>query len=326
MTPDGPPAAAAGRSLPVRLLLRFVHRDDRGRRLHPAARWLLAQHGRDPVRFGMTVPCRQCGERALVRLVRLSPRRGRYWCGRCGAVVTLTARSDLRLVADRPPPAAPVPVAGSRPDGVDVRQVMPAAMLGWVESRTRRPISVDRLDKPTMYQLYKRWDTHLAGLAVEGSPPAAPGLPSFSAVVGALHDRCYRTELVVETLAGTVAATHRALYERVEHARRWLATRAGELCWIVSRVPQGALAVPDRGEVEAAVAALRSGGQPGPAAGRAARAALFGTDGGPTLRTLQAVYPAEEMLVALDEYLVSGRRPLRADVLSHLTAPGRTVP
>jgi hypothetical protein len=322
MTPDGPPAVATARSLPVRLLLRIIQRNDRGRGSHPALRWLLAQGGRDPTRFEMTLPCRQCGEHAFVRLLRLSPRHGRYWCGRCGAVVTLTTRSDLRLVAKPPPPAAPAPAAGSRPDEVDVRQVMPAAMLSWLRSRTGRPVSVDRLDKPTMYQLYNRWDTHLASLAVEGRP----GLPAFSSVVGALHDRCYRTELVVEMLHGSAPATRRALYERVEHARCWLAGRAGELCWIVRRLPDGVLAVPDQDEVEAAVAALRSGGQPNPIAGRAARAALFGTEGGPTLRTLQAVYPAEEMLVALEEYLASGERRLRADVLSHLTAPGRTVP
>jgi hypothetical protein len=271
----------------------------------------------------MTVPCRQCGERAFVRVLRLSPRRGRYWCGRCGAVVTLTSRADLALVAERPPPAPRELMAGPRQNEVDVREVMPDAMLGWLESRIRRPVSLDRLDKPTMYQLYNRWDAHLASLAVEDQQLA---LPSFSAVVGALHNRCYRTELVVEMLLGSTAAGHRALYERVEHARCWLATRAGELCWIVSRLPQGMLAVPDRDEVDAAVAALRSGGQPGPLAGRAARAALFGTEGGPTLRALQAVYPAGEMLVALETYLVSGERPLRADVLSRLSAPGRTVP
>jgi hypothetical protein len=46
-----------------------------------------------------------------------------------------------------------------------------------------------------MYQLYKRWDTHLgqlppgslAELAVDGEPPPLAGLPAFSAIVGALH-------------------------------------------------------------------------------------------------------------------------------------------
>lgn len=342
--PDPPRTAPAGRSWLVRLLLRFVHRHDRSGR-HPAVRWLLARAGRDPARSGLAVDCRQCGDPSSVSLLRLSPRRARYWCRRCGAVVTLTTRSEVRQVRARPGP--PVPAAAPGLDRTDARQVLPTAMLRWVESWSRRPVTLEALDKSTMYQLYQRWDAHLArlsppalaGLAVEGEPPPLAGLPPFSAVVGALHDACYHSELAVRALrrrgldtgcgpaaeperpAPERAARERAVYQRAEHARRWLAGRAGELCWIVSRLPHGQLAVPDPGAVRAAVAALRSGGQPDPVAGRAARAALFGTDGGPALPTLQAVYPATELAVALAAYLESGARPLRDDVLARLTAP-----
>jgi hypothetical protein len=74
--------------------------------------------------------------------------------------------------------------------------------------------------------------------------------------------------------------------------------------------------------VAAALAALRAGRMPEPTAGRAARAALFGTDGGPALPTLLRTYPTEDVIAALTGYLTSGARPLRAEVLARLTAPG----
>jgi hypothetical protein len=239
-------------------------------------------------------------------VLRQGRRRSRYWCERCGAVVTV-ATSELR--------AAPRPVPG------DLAAVMPADMVRWLSDRVRRLPTVYELRRGTMYDLYRRWDAERAS-----------GLPAFSAVVDTLHDACYRTELAATRLgqrpwrAGTWAgsASQRcsgALRERVEHARRWLAVHAADLCWILRRLPDGELAVPDGEAVRAALTALKDGATLDADQSWAARAALFGTYAGPSLAALLDVYPREEMARALEVYLESGGRPLRANVLASLTAP-----
>ena len=285
--------------------------------------WLLTRCGRDPDRAGYATGCRQCGQWESVSVFRLGPRRARYWCQRCGAVVRLPDRAALRPVdqlRDQPAAAAvPAPrPAGSAgpggpagPDGAGLAEVMPAAMRRWALARSRRPLTLDRLDKSTVYQLYREWDAR---------PDAGAALPAFSVVVGALHECCYHTDLAGRGLAGGEEVAG-PLAERLEHARRWLALRGRELCWIHSRVPAGGLAEPDPAAVRAAIAALRAGERPDPVAARAARAAAFGTDGGPGLPALLRVYPAGELLAALAGYLASGARPLRADVLARLAAP-----
>jgi hypothetical protein len=157
-----------------------------------------------------------------------------------------------------------------------------------------------------LYDLYRRWDVE------RGSD-----LPAFSAVVDALHDTCYRHDLVVKRFG----PSSDALRERVEHARRWLALRATELSWVLRRLPDGGLAVPDREAVQAALTALRTGAAPDLDASWAARAALFGTYAGPSVDALSAVYPPAELVRALEVYLATGARPLRAEVLKNLTAP-----
>jgi hypothetical protein len=311
----------------------------------PVIRWLLTQVGRDPDRFHRLAECRQCGGWRSVTVVRLGRRRARYWCQGCGAVVSLGERSALRPVGEllatestpKPVPPAPDPRHPGTSD-TDPRQVMPEVMLRWVRGRFRKRIDLDQLDKSTIHQLYRAWDSHLerlpadqlAELAVAGEPPPVPGLPAFSTVVGALHDACYRSDLVVDRLAseGPVrsAATppevvEAALWTRTEHARRWLSARGGELCWIYRRVPSGGPVTPARDEVEAAIDALRSGRRASPAQVRAIRAALFGTDGGPPIAVLLAAHPAEEMVAALERYLASRGRPLRDQALARLNAP-----
>jgi hypothetical protein len=294
-------------------------------------RWLLTGLGRAPERSELTIDCRQCGRWDRVNVFRLGPRRARYSCRGCGAVIAVPDRAGLRPVtqllagsaADRPRrPLAAEPA---------VRELMPAAMLAWLAAKGRPLLTLDRLDKQTIYQLYRNWDAHLGGLpadrlaalAVDGAPPPQPGLPAFSVVAGAVQNLCYRTEAAVESLVGTDDEGGAAVWQRAEHARRWLALRGREWCWVHSRLPGGQLAEPDRSLVEAATAALRSGAEPSAAQSRAARAALLGTEGGPPLATLQRLYPAEHLLTALDAYLDTEARPLREDVLAHLAAPLR---
>jgi len=312
-------------------------------RYSPIIRWPLTQVSRDPARFASVAECRQCGGWLSVTVFRLGRRHARYWCQRCGAVVSLHDRSALRPVAEllaaeaaKPGQPAPDPPGPTTSD-TDPRQVMPAAMLRWVTGRSQRRIDVSGLDKSTIYQLYRGWDTHLerlppdrlVELAVDGEPPPVPGLPAFSTVVGRLHDACYRSELVMEWLLRSIdvasevsppEVARAALWLRTEHARRWLAVRGGELCWIYRRVPPGGPVIPARREVHAAIAALRSGRRER-SEEQAIRAALFGTDGGPPLTVLLAAHPAEEMIAALELFLSTQARPLREQALARLHAP-----
>src|SRR5262249_25041979 len=139
----------------------------------------------------------------------------------------------------------------------------------------------------------------------------------FSAVVDALHDTCYRHDLAVQRFV----PPSDVLRERVDHARRWLALRAAELSWVLRRLPDGGLAVPDRTAVPVALTALPTGAMPDLDAAGAAGAALLGRYAGPSIEALFAVSPPAELVRALEVYLATSARPLRADVLAHLTAP-----
>lgn len=305
-------------------------------------RRLLTWMGRSPQRADLTARCRQCGEWASVNVLRLSHRRARYWCERCGAVVALTGRWQLqalqplrqaREAAARPAPEAPA----ADPVEADLREFMPPAMLRWARGRFRKPNRADPRERSIVYHRYKEWDAHLAqlgrdgaaALADDGEPPPCPGLPPFSQVVGALHDGCYHVEKVTAQLRadpGLAPGTpEEALRERVEHARRWLARHGRSLCWVHTRRPDGNLVEPDRAQVAAVLAELRAGRLPDPDGGRAVHAGLFGTERGPALPAVLRTYSTGEVMAALDEYLASGARPLREDVLARLAAPPAPV-
>jgi hypothetical protein len=259
--------------------------------------------------------CRQCGEHAWVNVVRRGRRRIRYWCQRCGAVVTAGVGE---LFLPREPAPAEVPGA----DAAALREVMPAAMREWLAARSHRDLDGAALDKSIMYQLYQAWDRHRAGTGGDRLPP-------FATVVGALHDGAYRRDAALAILAagpGGIGGPGAgdggpALRERVRHARAWLASHPS-MCWIRPDAGQESLVEPDRAAVAAAAAALRSGGEPGQVEAWAARAALFGVDGGPTLRKLRGAYPLDQVLAALDAYLDSGDRPLRRRSLAALAGTG----
>jgi hypothetical protein len=230
--------------------------------------------------------------------------------------------------------AVPAPEPRPAPEPPRLDEVMPVAMRDWIRAWSRKPLTVERLDRSTMYQLYQGWDAHRART---GADPV-PGLPAFATVVRALDQACYRDDLAVEALqtaiearsgppdgaAGTELA--RALVERVGHARRWLALRGIEQCWIRRTPPGGCLAEPEREALAAAVAALRADRLPGPPADRAVRAALFGIEVGPSLRAISMAYPLAELVVAIESYVEDGARPLRDDVLARLAAPPGAAP
>jgi hypothetical protein len=304
----------------------------------PVHRRVSTWLGRDPERFSRVTECRQCGEWESVNVFRLSGRQARYWCQSCGATVSLAGVAALRPVGELPATApAGVPAPGAAATGVapELRELLPLSMVRSFGQRLVRPITVARLDKSVIYQLHARWDAklrratpaQLAELAVADTPPPVPGLPAFSTVVTALHNHCYRAELVFDallpSLPGAVSpeAAQWALWERVEQARRWLAVRGSAECWVHATPPGGEPPRPDERQVRAAVAALRDGRQPSPEVAAAARVAMFGTDRGPTLARLRRGYSPEEMVDALAAYLAAGERPLRDDMLARLAAP-----
>jgi hypothetical protein len=283
------------------------------------ARWV----GLDPDRFDRAMPCHQCGRPDGVYVLRLSRRRARVWCQRCGAVVRVADLAVLRpyaaLRSGREGGAVPVDPA--------LRLVMPPEMLAWARARASEPLTAAALDKRTICRLYRDWDARTGGgdpAAGGDTGPAAAGLPSFSAVLGVLDDICYRTDLALAAWHPAVSDGQEppaALRQRVLHARNWLAQHGATASWLYAGVDGDSLVEPDRAEVVAATAGLRSGGVREAAAARAARAALFGTRGGPPLEVLQRVYPPEVMVEALGVYLESGSRPLRADALARLHRP-----
>jgi hypothetical protein len=275
------------------------------------ARWALTLVGRSPDRSTHSIACLQCGDWEAVRIVRLGRRRARYWCDRCGAVVSTDERSGVRARADLESAATPAEAAPR-----DLTSVLPPAMLEWINGWSRRPLTLDRLDRSTVFQLYNGWDAHRART---GDAPSA--LPAFATVVRALAQSCFHDEAAVARLPST--AEPQALRERVAHARGWVASRGAAECWIL-REPAGE---PDPDLLRRAAEDLRAGVLPDPTVEPAVRTAVFGTDAGPSLRVLGAVYSVSELAAAVSSYLDGGTRPLRDAALARLrTEPGDARP
>lgn len=309
--------------------------------LPPAAadgggRWrraLQRKLGRDPQREQLALECHQCGRWESVSLLRLRPTWARYWCEHCGALVQLHGRESLAGLQPREQRRAAAAAASSQSGpstksstAPELEEIMLPAMVRWLHARYRRAAPADPYEKAVVYQRYREWDAHLrklgpeaaAALATDGEPPVHPGLPPFPQVVAALHDSCYDLDRVTrQFLEADKELPELAVRQRVIHARRWLARYARSLCW-VDRHPPGKLVEPDRAEVEAALAALRSGELPAPEFRHAARTALLGTDGGPSVAVLLRTHPVDEVVQALTAYLTNGARPLREAVLHRL--------
>lgn len=277
-----------------------------------ARRWAATQAGRSPERADVSPTCRQCGRDGVTTVVRLGPRRARYWCARCGAVVST---SDLAAVRRHHEPGPPVPPEPPTTAEDPLLDVMPAEMVAWLRRTTARPPTRDALDKSAMYQAYARWDR------ASGST-----LPTFPAAVGALHERCYATEAALAALRGPheaagEAAGEAAVRERVEHARRWLATEGRSSCWLVSRLVDGHTVDPAPEDVRRLLPEVGTAREWSRDETWAVRAALFGTDGGPHVRHVLSVFPADEVRDALAAWLRDGSRPLRSKALAALDAP-----
>src|SRR5688500_15408811 len=139
----------AGRTAsPLVRIVAVLQRERRPDRRGPVARWLLTRLGRAPERFARTTDCAQCGDDAGVRVLRLGPRRARYWCEHCDAVVSLDDVTVLRPLGKPAGPARPRPGARISPG-----DVMPAAMLAWAG-----PLDDRSLQKRALFALYDRWD------------------------------------------------------------------------------------------------------------------------------------------------------------------------
>ncbi|EWC60230.1 hypothetical protein UO65_4476 [Actinokineospora spheciospongiae] len=244
--------------------------------------------GRSPDRDTASATCAQCGSRSSTVVHRLSRRRVGYWCTACTAVVTT---GDLSVLDEPPPvPAEPVDPHAA---------VLAPPVLAWARTHAARLLDRPVLDRAAYKELHTRFDR-----------AESPGLPGVSAVVGRLHESCYRTDRVTASFPAAPG-----LAERVEHARRWLARDARDLCWVISAETADH---PPLDEVEKAAAAWAGGGPLDREQASALRTALFGTDGGPGCKVLLRSFDDTEVTAALDAYLGTRARPLRAATLTAL--------
>jgi hypothetical protein len=291
--------------------------------------------------------CRQCDRDGSVQPITVRPGRLRYWCRSCGAVVTRYGRRTAEPVhpqAERQPAPAgqPGPAGWPAPGGATdpLLEVMPAAMVGWLHRTARRAPSRNRLGKAELYGYYANFDRFVAqadtsprsaalfAAVTGGRPELAPrGLPGFPAVVGALHDRCYRVDRVCAALRadGDDPVRAAAVRERVEHARRWLATQGRDRCWIAR--PPAAVPPPATAALPALIELVRADADWTGERTRPVHQALFGVDGGPPLPRLLDVFGPETIIAALHTLGRDGSRPLRDAVLAALDgSPAPSAP
>ncbi|GLW89262.1 hypothetical protein [Actinokineospora globicatena] len=267
-------------------------------RLRRGARMAATALGRSPEREALSPPCPQCGRDGTTTVYRLSTRSARFWCARCEAVVSTRDLASLRDTATvRNVPSGPPPDPHAH--------YLAPPVLEWARSAAAKVLTAPELDRATYYQLHTRFDR-----TAQGSVHS--GLPAVSAVIGRLHERCYRVDLVVLDL-GHASEEAR---ERVDYARRWLAGPGKNQCWIVSRHAESR---PEAESVEEAAAAYLRGDLLDRDQASALRSGLFGTDGGPRPVALLELFTADEITAAVRAYR-DGARPLRDAVLAALQA------
>ncbi|GAA3014145.1 hypothetical protein [Actinokineospora diospyrosa] len=259
------------------------------------ARMAATLLGRSPEREALSPRCPQCGRDGTTVVYRLGRRSARFWCARCEAVVSTRDLDALRAAPSGPPPAPPDPHA---------RYLAPD-VLAWARTAAGKALAAAELDRATYYQLHNRFDRMADGSVHSGLPPV-------SAIIGRLHERCYRVDHVVADLGDDTDAAR----ERVDHARRWLAGPGRAQCWIVSRRAQD---LPDAAAVDEAAAVYLRGEPLEREQASALRSGLFGTDGGPRPVALLELFTAEEISAAVRDYR-DGAQPLRDAVLAALQA------
>lgn len=280
-------------------------------------------------RESLTTECPQCG-RDRVDVVRLTSRRARLACRACTAVVTIGDVKRLHPVAERRiERARDAAVEQAAAAEIDPQaSFLPSVMLEW--ARATEPAQSGRLDKASVYGLWKNFDRFLAaartggdartrysGWAVRvGAVDEVPEkLPSFGEIVGLLHSHCYREDAVTAALSRASDVSPDALAERVGCARRWLAGPGREHCWIDRQV--GAEA-PDRDLLQRLTGPGVLEGSLAPEQRQALFAAVFGTLGGPPTGALLKRFGADVLRRSVETYLRDGSRPLRGTVLRDL--------
>ena len=273
--------------------------------LRAARTWVAERAGRPDRRAELAAVCAQCGQSDRTVVHRLWPGRARYWCRRCGAVVTLADPGEL-VAARWPQPGSAAQVAPGAQAGAgavagDQSRLVAPAVRAWLATAGRGLPAT--LDKAAYYQLHKRFDE-----------ATSSALPPVSLVVGRLHEFAYHSVPVVDSLVDDGWTERAGVTERVVHARRWLAHAARDTCWVIARFQPDLL--PDPDEVARAAERLAATGGAAGAVDRAdatlLRAALFGVDGGPGLRLLLRAFPADAVTEAVAAYRADRTRPLLA--------------
>jgi hypothetical protein len=285
--------------------------------------------GLPEARESLTTDCPQCG-RDSVDVIRLTSRRARLACRACGAVVAIADVGRLHPVVERRierarDAAAELAVS----DEPDPRvPFLPPLMLAW--ARATEPAQSRRLDKASIYGLWKKFDRFLAAARTGGEArsrysewAAKAGvvdqvpetLPSFGEIVGLLHSHCYSEEAVTAALGRASDVSEGPLAERVSCARRWLAGPGREHCWIDRQVSDDPV---DREALRPLMDPESFDGSLAPEQRQALFAAVFGTLGGPPTAALLTRFGPDLLRRAVETHLRDGSHPLRETVLQAL--------
>jgi hypothetical protein len=281
--------------------------------------------------------CPQCG-RDRVDTLRTTGRLIRLSCRACGAVMAAPCMSS----SGRPPgrisqevQTAPGLPLGPPPSDPLTPYVTPI-MLVWVRGSSLRAGNASKLDKASLYGIWKDFDrflekartdvhegTRYAALADQlGTLREVPNrLPSFGEIVGLLHSYCYDgPDLVASLTDKDVGPTDvLGLTERVRCASRWLAGPGRGHCWIERQTREGPV---DTRNVHALITEGGLRRPLDPEERRVLFAAAFGTSGGPQTAMVIDRFGPERIRQSLETHLRDGSHPLRQTVLAALDHGG----